>query len=57
VIRCAVRTIPTAAWVAQQLGKTLPFESAPRFLIFDLDAIFSFGLTACITATPVRQAA
>jgi len=48
VLRCAVTTSPTAAWVAQQLRETFPFESAPRFLIFDRDAIFSAGLTATI---------
>jgi hypothetical protein len=34
--------------VAQQLRETFPFESAPRFMIFDRDAIFSAGLTATI---------
>jgi len=48
VLRCAVTTSPTAAWVAQQLRETFPFELAPRFLIFDRDAIFSAGLTATI---------
>jgi transposase InsO family protein len=48
VVRCAVTTSPTAAWVAQQLRETFPFESAPRFLIFVRDAIFSAGLTATI---------
>jgi putative transposase len=48
VLRCAVTTSPTAAWVAQQLRETFPFESAPRFMIFDRDTIFSAGLTATI---------
>jgi transposase InsO family protein len=48
VVRCAVTTNPTAAWVAQQLREAFPFESAPRFLIFDRGAIFSAGLTATI---------
>jgi hypothetical protein len=48
VVRCSVTTCPTAGWVAQQLRETFPFESAPRFLIFDRDAIFSAGLTATI---------
>jgi transposase InsO family protein len=48
VVRCAVTTRPTAAWVTQQLRETFPFESAPRFLIFDRGAIFSAGLTATI---------
>ncbi len=37
VVRCAVTTSPTAAWVAQQLREAFPFESAPRFMIFDRD--------------------
>jgi len=48
VVRGAVTTDPTAAWVAHQLRETFPFESAPRFMIFDRDAIFSTGLTATI---------
>jgi len=48
VVRCAVTTSPTAAWVAQQLREAFPFDSAPRFMIFDRDAIFSTGLTTTI---------
>jgi transposase InsO family protein len=48
VVRCAVTTSPTAAWVAQQLREAVPFESAPRFMIFDRDATFSAGLTSTI---------
>jgi transposase InsO family protein len=40
-VRCAVTTSPTAAWVAQQLRETFPFESAPRFMIFDRDSLFA----------------
>jgi|SRR5579871_1194979 len=31
---------PTSAWVVQQLRQAFPFDSAPRFLIFDRDAKF-----------------
>jgi putative transposase len=48
VVRCAVTASPATAWVAQQLREAFPFELAPRFLIFDRDAIFSAGLTATI---------
>jgi len=48
VVRCAVTTSPTADWVAQQLREAFPFDSAPRLLILDRDAIFSAGLTATI---------
>jgi putative transposase len=29
---------PTSMWIVQQLREAFPFESAPRFLIFDRDA-------------------
>jgi len=48
VARCAATTSPTAGWVAQQLREAFPFESAPRFMILDRDAIFSSGPTATI---------
>ena len=48
VARCAVTTTPTAAWVAQQLREAFPFDSAPRFMIFDRGCIFSAGVTATL---------
>jgi len=48
VARCAVVANPTAAWVAQQLREAFPFDSAPRFMIFDRGAIFSSGVTATL---------
>jgi putative transposase len=48
VARCAVTTTPTAAWVAQQLREAFPFDSAPRFTIFDRGAIFSAAVTAAL---------
>src|SRR5438874_10899938 len=44
---------PTSAWVIQQLREAFPFDSAPRYLIFDrganfndhvVDTIRSFGI-------------
>ena len=32
---------PSAQWVMQQLRNAFPFDSAPRYLIFDRDKIFS----------------
>jgi len=48
VARSAVTTTPTAAWVAQQLREAFPFDSAPRFMIFDRGCIFSAGVTATL---------
>jgi hypothetical protein len=54
VVRCAVTTSPTAAWVAQQLREAFPFDSAPRFMIFDRDAIFSTGVTETLRSMRVE---
>jgi hypothetical protein len=32
---------PTAEWVMQQLREAFPFETAPRYLVFDRDSIFN----------------
>jgi len=31
---------PTAQWTSQQLLEAFPFESAPRYLLHDRDAIY-----------------
>jgi transposase InsO family protein len=53
VVRCAVTTSPTAAWVAQQLRDAFPFESAPRFMIFDRGATFTDGVMATLRSMQV----
>ena len=32
---------PCAAWVIQQLREAFPYDTAPRYLVFDRDSIFS----------------
>lgn len=39
---------PTAAWVMQQLREAFPYDTAPRYLIFDHDAIFSPAVVECV---------
>jgi transposase InsO family protein len=41
ILHFGVTEHPTASWVIQQLREAFPDESAPRFLIFDNDSIFS----------------
>lgn len=41
IIHFNVTTNPTAPWVSQQLREAFPNDSAPRYLIFDNDSIFS----------------
>jgi transposase InsO family protein len=41
---------PTSEWIIQQLREAFPFQSGPRFLIFDRDSKFS-----CEVAVAVRS--
>jgi len=41
VLHFNVTRHPTAEWVTQQLREAFPYESAPEYLIFDNDSIFS----------------
>ena len=50
---------PTAAWVIQQLREAFPYDTAPKYLICDRDAIFCPEVMRCIKAmgtTPRRIA-
>ena len=37
---------PTSAWVMQQLREAFPYDTAPRYLVFDRDSIFSPAVTS-----------
>ena len=39
---------PSAAWVIQQLREAFPYDTAPRYLIFDRDSIFSAAVVEFI---------
>ena len=48
---------PTSAWVIQQLREAFPYDTAPRYLVFDRDSIFSPAVVEFIRAMgtkPVR---
>jgi len=50
---------PTSAWVTQQLRESFPFDTAPKYLIFDRDSIFSAAVVRFVRAMgtePVRTA-
>ena len=40
IIHFAATFHPTAEWVAQQLRNAFPYDTAPKYLIFDRDSIF-----------------
>jgi putative transposase len=39
---------PTSSWIAQQLRQAFPFETSPRFLIFDRDAKYGLEVPIAI---------
>ena len=54
ILHCNVTMHPTSDWVIQQLREAFPFDSAPRYLIFDrgtnfgrevIETIKSLGIT------------
>ena len=57
ILHFNVTSHPTSAWIIQQLREVFPFESAPRFLIFDRDAKYGLEVPAVVRSlrmTPVR---
>jgi putative transposase len=59
VIHFNVTASPTARWAIQQLRETFPSDTAPPFLVYDRDSIFSAEVTAAIQrlgTEPVRTA-
>ena len=57
ILHCNVTKHPTSPWIVQQLREAFPFESAPRFLIFDRDAKYGFEVPIAIRSLkmdPVR---
>ena len=57
ILHLNVTKHPTSLWVAQQLREAFPFESAPRFLIFDRDGKYGMEVPAVIrslTIAPLR---
>jgi transposase InsO family protein len=54
IIHFNVTTNPTAQWVIQQLREAFPCESAPGYLIYDDDSIFSDKVTEAIEQFQVR---
>jgi len=45
---------PTAQWVVQQLREAFPYDTAPGYLIFDRDSIFSAKVVATVRSFGIR---
>jgi putative transposase len=57
ILHCNVTRHPTSSWIVQQLREALPFDSAPRFLVFDRDAKYGLEVPAAVRSLnifPVR---
>jgi transposase InsO family protein len=54
IIHLDVTANPTAPWVIQQLREAFPYDSAPKYLIYDNDCIFSNDVTEAIKSFGTR---
>jgi transposase InsO family protein len=45
---------PTSLWIVQQLREAFPFESSPRFLIFDRDGKYGIEVPASIRSLKIQ---
>jgi putative transposase len=57
IMHCNVTRHPTRLWIVQQLREASPFDSAPRFLVFDRDAKYGWEVPTAVRSlkiTPVR---
>jgi putative transposase len=54
ILHCNVTRHPTSLWIVQQLREAFPFDSAPRFLIFDRDAKYGLDVPAVVRSLNMR---
>jgi putative transposase len=55
IIHFNVTDSPTSAWTARQLLEAFPFDTAPRFLIRDNDAIFSAEFSSRVESLGIEE--
>ena len=54
IIHFDVTANPTAPWVIQQLREAFPYDSSPKYLIYDNDSIFSNQVTGAIRSFGIK---
>lgn len=54
ILHCNVIKHPSSAWVSQQLRETFPYDSAPRYLIFDRDTNFNPEVTNTVKSFGIQ---
>jgi putative transposase len=55
VIHCNVTENPTAQWTAQQMIEAFPWDSAPRYLLRDRDAIYGNAFRQRVQGMGIEQ--
>jgi putative transposase len=55
VVRVNVTDTPTAQWTAQQLVEAFPWETAPRYLLRDRDAVYGVVFTSRLQSLGIRE--
>jgi transposase InsO family protein len=55
VLHFNVTRHPTSAWVSQQLREAFPYDTAPKYLIHDRDAIFNAEVRETMQAIGIKS--
>src|SRR5262249_52169419 len=55
VLHCDVTDAPTGAWTAQQIGEAFPWDTAPRHLLRDRDAVYGVVFSSRVQALGIRE--
>ena len=55
VVHINVTDAPTAQWTAQQLVEAFPWETAPRYLLRDRDAVYGVAFSSRAQAMGIRE--
>jgi transposase InsO family protein len=55
ILHFNVTSHPTAEWTAQQIREAFPWDTAPRFLLRDRDAINEKAFSDCVKAMGVEE--
>jgi len=55
VVHVNVTEAPTAQWTAPQLGEAFPWDTAPRSLLRDRDAVYGAGFSCRVNALGIHE--
>ena len=55
VVHVNVTDAPTAQWTAQQIVEAFPWETAPRYLLRDRDAVYGVVFSSRVQALGIRE--